>query len=298
MTDPDILCLDLVRIFAVQGIEVQALQGLNLRLDRGELVALVGASGSGKSTLLSILSGLDSPTAGTAVVAGADLPSMTAKQRVDYQRHTVGFVWQQTARNLLPYLSASENVGLAMAVAGTKGRSARIAELLDLLGIPDLHDRRPAELSGGQQQRLAIAVALANSPRVLLADEPTGELDEATSVEVLEAMERVNSELGVTTLIVTHDPTVSEHVRRTVQIRDGRTSTEVLRSTHTDEHGEEHHLAEEFAVLDRVGRLQLPTDFVASLDLKDRVRLALETDHIGVWPNSRRVDAPTEGDAS
>jgi len=287
--EPDILCLDLVRIFAVQGIEVQALQGLNLRVDKGELVALVGASGSGKSTLLSILSGLDAPTAGSAVVAGSDLPSMTAKQRVQYQRHSVGFVWQQTARNLLPYLSAGENVALAMAVAGASRRAERITELLDLLGVGDLRDRRPGELSGGQQQRVAIAVALANSPKVLLADEPTGELDEATSAEVLESMERVNTELGVTTLIVTHDPTVSDHVRRTVQIRDGRTSTEVLRSTHTDEHGEEHHLAEEFAVLDRVGRLQLPTEFVGSLDLKDRVRLALETDHIGVWPGESRA---------
>jgi ABC-type lipoprotein export system ATPase subunit len=285
-TEPDILCLDLVRIFAVQGIEVQALQGLNLRIESGELVALVGASGSGKSTLLSILSGLDSPTAGSAVVAGADLPSMTAKQRVEYQRHTVGFVWQQTARNLLPYLSAGENVALAMAVARTARRGERIAELLDLLGVADLRDRRPGELSGGQQQRVAIAVALANSPRVLLADEPTGELDEATSIEVLESMRSVNRELGVTTLIVTHDPTVSDHVKRTVQIRDGRTSTEVLRSTRTDEHGEEHTTAEEFAVLDRVGRLQLPTEFVTSLSLKDRVRLNLETDHIGVWPNA------------
>ena len=284
--EPDILCLDLVRIFAVQGIEVQALQGLNLRVERGELVALIGASGSGKSTLLSILSGLDSPTAGSAVVAGSDLPSMTPRQRVDYQRRSVGFVWQQTSRNLLPYLSAGENVALAMAVAGTGSRASRSGELLDLLGVAEQRDRRPAELSGGQQQRVAIAVALANSPRVLLADEPTGELDEATSIEVLEAMERVNSELGVTTLIVTHDPTVSDHVKRTVQIRDGRTSTEVLRSTHTDEHGEQHHMAEEFAVLDRVGRLQLPTDFVASLSLKDRVRLNLENDHIGVWPNT------------
>jgi len=270
----------------VQGIEVQALQGLNLRVERGELVALIGASGSGKSTLLSILSGLDSPTAGSAVVAGSDLPSMTPRQRVDYQRRSVGFVWQQTSRNLLPYLSAGENVALAMAVAGTGSRASRSAELLDLLGVAEQRDRRPAELSGGQQQRVAIAVALANSPRVLLADEPTGELDEATSIEVLEAMERVNTELDVTTLIVTHDPTVSDHVKRTVQIRDGRTSTEVLRSTHTDEHGEEHHVAEEFAVLDRVGRLQLPTDFVTSLSLKDRVRLNLETDHIGVWPNA------------
>jgi putative ABC transport system ATP-binding protein len=282
---PEILCVDLVRIFALKGIEVQALQGLNLRVDAGELVAVVGASGSGKSTLLNILSGLDSPTAGSATVGGADLPSMTRRQRVEYQRHTVGFVWQQTARNLLPYLSAGENVALAMAVAGSKDRSRRIAELLDAVGAGGLEHRLPPELSGGQQQRVAIAVALANSPRVLLADEPTGELDRASSVEVLETMEKVNRDLGVTTLIVTHDPTVSDHVRRTVQIRDGRTSTEVLRSTRTDEHGQQHHSAREYAVLDRVGRLQLPKDFVADLGMRDRVRLERETDHIGIWPD-------------
>lgn len=285
-TEPHILCIDLVRIFTAKGVEVQALQGLNLSVDRGELVAVVGASGSGKSTLLSILSGLDTPTAGSARVAGADLLAMKRRQRVEYQRHTVGFVWQQTARNLLPYLTAAENIAMAMVVAGSKNRQARVAELLDLLAIARLRDRRPGEMSGGEQQRVAIAVAIANSPEVLLADEPTGELDEATSAEVLAAMEGVNRELGVTTVIVTHDPTVSKHVRRTVQIRDGRTSTEVLRRTSVDEHGQEQHHAEEFAVLDRVGRLQLPQDFMASLELKDRVRLALEPDHIGVFPDA------------
>ncbi len=294
-TEPDILCSDLVRIFSADGIEVQALQGLNLRIDPGELVAVVGASGSGKSTLLTILSGLDTATAGVARVAGHDLLAMKAKERVAYRRRTVGFVWQQTSRNLLPYLTAAENVALAMTVA-RNGRSAaraeRAAELLGLLEVGDVADRRPAELSGGQQQRVAIAVALANSPRVLLADEPTGELDEATSVSVLEAMRSVNEQLGVTMLIVTHDPSVSEHVRRTVQIRDGRTSTEVLRSTRLDEHGAEHAVAEEFAVLDRVGRLQLPHDFVAPLELRDRVRLALEPDHVGVWPGHDGAPAP------
>jgi putative ABC transport system ATP-binding protein len=291
---PDIVCVDVVRIFALKGIEVQALQGLNLRVDPGELVAVVGASGSGKSTLLNILSGLDTPTAGSATVHGVDLPSMTRRQRVHYQRSTVGFVWQQTARNLLPYLTAGENVALAMAVAGSKDRRTRIAELLEAVGAGELEHRRPAELSGGQQQRVAIAVALANSPRVLLADEPTGELDRASSVEVLTTLETVNRELGVTTLIVTHDPTVSEHVRRTVQIRDGRTSTEVLRSTLTDEHGQEHHSAKEYAVLDRVGRLQLPKDFVSDLGLRDRVRLEREPDHIGIWPDDTTPDNSTE----
>lgn len=277
-----IRCEDLVRIFSAEGIEVQALQGLNLHVSPGDLTAIVGASGSGKSTLLTILSGLDTPSAGTASVAGMDLLAMSRKQRVHYQRHVVGFVWQQTSRNLLPYLTAAQNVALPMTLAG-KADTDRVEELLELLAVSHCAERTPIQMSGGEQQRVAIAVAVANSPQVLLADEPTGELDEATSAEVLEAMRRVNAELGVTVLIVTHDPTVSEHVRRTVQIRDGRTSREVLRRTETDESGQELHIAEEFAVLDRVGRMQLPDDFVETLDLKDRVRLALESDHVGVW---------------
>ncbi|WP_431278021.1 ABC transporter ATP-binding protein [Leifsonia poae] len=283
--DASILCSDLVRIFTAEGVEVQALQGLNLRVRSGELVAIVGASGSGKSTLLGILSGLDKPTAGAASVAGRDLLALTAKQRVDYRRRTVGFVWQQTSRNLLPYLTARENIALTMSLAGTPGRERRSGELLDLLEVTHCADRRPNEMSGGEQQRVAIAVGLANDPHVLLADEPTGELDEATSAEVLEAMRGVNRELGVTTLIVTHDPAVSEHVARTVQIRDGRTSTEVLRRTGVSETGDEHTVAEEFAVLDRVGRLQLPPEYLTSLRMRDRVRLALESDHVGVWPH-------------
>ncbi|MCT9820551.1 ATP-binding cassette domain-containing protein [Microbacterium sp. W1N] len=298
--DADILCTDLVRIFRVvtgsgPDVEVQALQGLNLRIDPGELVAVVGASGSGKSTLLSILSSLDRPTAGVAWVAGHDLLTMKEKERVSFRRHSVGFVWQQTSRNLLPYLSAAENVAAALAVAGTvsgtAARRTRVRELLDLLEVGHCAERTPGEMSGGEQQRTAIAVAIANAPRVLLADEPTGELDDTTSAHVLEALRGVNRELGVTTLIVTHDPGVSEHVARTVQIRDGRTSTEVLRSTRTDEHGAEQHVAEEYAVLDRVGRLQLPDEFVAALDLRDRVRLSLEPDHVQVRPG-RGADAP------
>ncbi|HWR86185.1 MAG TPA: ATP-binding cassette domain-containing protein, partial [Rhodoglobus sp.] len=181
-----------------------------------------------------------------------------------------------------------ENLELAMSVAGTKGRKQRIDDLLGLLSVGHVRDRRPAAMSGGEQQRVAIAVALSNEPRVLLADEPTGELDEANSANVLEAMRGVNEELGVTTLIVTHDPGVSEHVRRTVQIRDGRTATEVLRRTTVDEHGVEEHIAEEFAVLDRVGRLQLPQDYIAALGMKDRVRLALEEDRVDVFPTQQQ----------
>ncbi len=290
---PVILCRDLVRIFTADGIEVQALQGLNLRVDQGELVGIVGESGSGKSTLLTILSGMDAPTAGLATVSGHRLAGMGRRERVRYQRTTVGVVWQQTSRNLLSYLTAAENIAVVLAVGGRSRRRSAATELLDLLGVGDCADLRPVQMSGGQQQRVAIAVALANQPQVLLADEPTGELDEVTSAEVLETIRGVNRELGVTTLIVTHDAAVSDHVRRTIQIRDGRTSTEVLRSNVTATDGAEGPVAQEFTVLDRVGRMQLPAAYVARLDLTDRVRLELETDHVGVWQGDRPVGNPS-----
>ncbi|HEY4267427.1 MAG TPA: ABC transporter ATP-binding protein [Galbitalea sp.] len=292
--DASIQCSELVRIYSSDGVEVQALQGLNLKVASGEMVAIVGASGSGKSTLLGILSGLDKPTAGSATVAGRDLTKMSKAQRVEYLRFGVGFVWQQTARNLLPYLSARENVALPMVLAGThkRDRTKRADELLDLLEIGYTADRKPSEMSGGEQQRAAIAIALSNAPHVLLADEPTGELDDATSAEVLEAMRGVSRELGVTTLIVTHDPTVSEHVTRTIQIRDGRTSSEVLRRSVADQGDGDTTSAQTYTVIDDLGRLQLPVEYVTNLHLRDRVRLALETDHVGVFPGRGRHADP------
>ncbi|MGV9303045.1 ABC transporter ATP-binding protein [Nonomuraea sp. NPDC003727] len=278
--DAHIVCDNLVRIYKTEGVEVVALQGLDLLIQKGELIAIVGASGSGKSTLLNVLSGLDVPTAGVARVAGMDLLSMTAKDRLRYRREVVGFIWQQTARNLLPYLTARENVELPMKLAGTKDRN-RAMELLTLLGVGACAGRKPSEMSGGEQQRVAIAVALANSPQLILADEPTGELDSETSEEVFDALRRANRELGVTVVIVTHDALVSEQVDRTIGIRDGRTSSETLRR----EGAEGQIIAEEYAVLDRAGRLQLPRDFMSALDMERRVRLELESDHIGVWPS-------------
>ena len=294
-TDSSIVCTDLVRIYSADGVEVQALQGLNLKVASGELAAIVGASGSGKSTLLGILSGLDKPTAGAAIVAGRDLTRLTKAQRIDYLRYGVGFVWQQTARNLLPYLTARENVALPMVLAGAppRDRGTRADALLDLLEIGHCANRKPGEMSGGEQQRAAIAIALSNAPKVLLADEPTGELDDATSADVLEAMRRVSAELGVTTLIVTHDPTVSDHVTRTIQIRDGRTSTEVLRRSVGDTAGDSGQSAQTYTVIDDLGRLQLPQEYVTNLHLRDRVRLALEADHVGVFPGRGRHVDPT-----
>jgi ABC-type lipoprotein export system ATPase subunit len=286
-----IICERLVKIFSVAGVETQALQGLDLVLRPGELTALVGASGSGKSTLLNILAALDRPTGGTAVVAGHDLLTMGPKERLRYRRSTVGFLWQQTGRNLLAQLTAAENVMLPMELAKVprNKRAGRAAALLGMLGLTEHADQLASRLSGGQQQRVAIGVALANEPSVLLADEPTGELDTETADDVFAAMRTANSETGVTMLVVTHDAGVSEQVSRTIAIRDGRISTEVLRTRSNDEHGQQALRSQEYSVLDRAGRLQLPLDFIETLELKDRVRLALEPDHVGVWPDRDRV---------
>ncbi|WP_432055430.1 ABC transporter ATP-binding protein [Streptomyces sp. bgisy022] len=295
--DALITCDRLVRVFTADGVEVQALQGLDLLVREGELMALVGASGSGKSTLMNILAGLDTPTAGAARVAGRDLLTMTARDRLAYRREVVGFVWQQTSRNLLPYLTAVQNVALPMRLRGGRGRVARrvgterALDLMELLEVADCRDRRPHEMSGGQQQRVAIAVALANEPSVLLADEPTGELDSHTAEQIFAAFRTANERLGTTIVIVTHDQAVASEVRRTVAIRDGRTSTEVLRRSEVDEAtGHETLVAREYAMLDRAGRLQLPAEYTQALGMRDRVALELEPDHIAVRPDDSERD--------
>ena len=283
----EIICDNLVKIYKIANLEVVALQGLDLIVEQGEFIAIVGASGSGKSTLLNILGGLDVPSAGKANVGGHDLLNMNNKDRTLYRRQMIGFVWQQTGRNLLPYLNATENVEMPMIFEGTprKIRKDRARELLEMVGLGERGDHRPGQLSGGEQQRVAIAVALANAPQVLLADEPTGELDTNTSNEIFDVLRTVSEQQGVTVVVVTHDPLVSEQVNRTVAIRDGRTSSETLRRAGISELGHHEVIAEEFAVLDRAGRLQLPTDYVDALQLERRVRLALEEDHVGVWPD-------------
>jgi len=292
-----IVCDNLVRIYKVADLEVVALQGLDLLVDKGEVIAIVGASGSGKSTLLNILGGLDAPSAGRAVVAGNDLGQMGRRDRTRYRRRVTGIIWQQTDRNLLPYLTALENVELPMILDGARDRHRRAAELLELVGLAERATHRPERLSGGEQQRVAIAVALANHHKVLLADEPTGELDSATSAEVFGLLRRLNAELDVTIVVVTHDALVSEQVGRTVSIRDGRTSTETVGRTERTDEGEHRVIAEEFAVLDRAGRLRLPRSHVETLSLRDRVRLRLEEDHVGVWPDTSKNGDNTGHDA-
>jgi ABC-type lipoprotein export system ATPase subunit len=293
-----IVCDNLVKIYKVADLEVVALQGLDLLVEAGEFMALVGASGSGKSTLLNILGGLDTPSAGRAVVAGHVLGDMGAAERTAYRRRVIGFVWQQAGRNLLPYLTAVENVEMPMLLEGVAAgeRARRARELLELVGLGGRAEHRPERLSGGEQQRVSIAVAIANRPAVLFADEPTGELDSETAASVFELLRTVNRELGLTIVVVTHDPLVSEQVERTVAIRDGRTSSETLRRAAVSELGEHHVIAEEYAVLDRVGRLQLPHAHVEALGLARRVRVVLEDDHISIWPDGEGAgDAAGDG---
>jgi ABC-type lipoprotein export system ATPase subunit len=285
--DALIMCDRVVRIYTGEGIEVQALQGLDLVVAEGELTAVVGASGSGKSTLMNILSGLDTPTAGVVRVAGHDLGMLSSHERLEYRRHVVGFVWQHAMRNLLPYLTCRQNVLMPMLLGrtGRRERRRRAGDLLEALGIAHCADRTPSQMSGGEQQRTAIAAALANQPRVLLADEPTGELDVTAATDVFGALQSANTDLGVTVLVVTHDPAVAEQARRTVAIRDGRTSTEIIRHDATDEAGNATRHAVEYAVVDRAGRVQLPREMTAPLGIQRRVRLEARPDHIGVWPD-------------
>lgn len=285
-TQPFIICENLVKIYKVADLEVVALQGIDLIINSGEMMALVGPSGSGKSTLMNIFGGLDTPTAGRVSVGDYNLLEMTRRDQVIYRRREVGFVWQQTARNLLPYLSARENVELPMALDGVPARQRRerAQMLLAQVGLGERLNHRPDRLSGGEQQRVAIAVSMANKPRLLLADEPTGEVDSEAAEQIFSTLRAFNRDDGVTIIIVTHDASVSARVDRVVGMRDGRTSTEILRRR--DKAGQLAS-ADEYAIVDRAGRLQLPQAYLESLGIAERARLKLRDDHVGVYPDEQ-----------
>ena len=258
-------------------------------MDRGEVVAIVGASGSGKSTLLNILAGYDAPSAGAVTVGGRDLLRMGSREIEEYRRSDVGFIWQQTSRNLFPYLSTLENVSLPMMLTNTPGgeRRERAEELLRLMGLSHRLGHTPERLSGGEQQRVAIAVALANRPPLLLADEPTGELDDATAAEILDLFGAVNREMGTTILIVTHDPDIAYKVGRVVMIRDGKMSTEIRRRvTYQRIRGdvETDQPLEEFVLVDGSGRVQIPRDILEQLNIGEKARVQIEDGRITLRP--------------
>jgi ABC-type lipoprotein export system ATPase subunit/bifunctional DNA-binding transcriptional regulator/antitoxin component of YhaV-PrlF toxin-antitoxin module len=287
-SEPFILCDNLVKIYKMAGLEVVALQGLDLVVEPGELLGIVGASGSGKSTLMNILGGLDRPSAGRVWVGGHSLLDLSDAALTHYRRTQVGFVWQQGARNLIPYLTALENVELPMNLAGISSRQIndRANALLEAIGLETRRNHRLSQLSGGEQQRVAIAVALANQPKLLLADEPTGELDTNTAATIYTAFQNLNQKLGVTTLIVSHDPGISRHVGRVVAIRDGKTSSETVRlETKTiDEDGNHTEEYEELVVLDSAGRLQIPKEYLERFEIKGRARLEIGETGIIILP--------------
>ncbi len=253
-------CRDLFKIYKRADLEVVALRGLDLSVESGELIAVIGASGSGKSTLLNILAGLDRPSAGQVLVGTRDLLDVSDSDLVMYRRSEVGFVWQATARNLVPYLSVSDNIELPMALTGlsAKARRAWSEELLESLGMIDKAKRLPYQLSGGEQQRAAIAVGLANKPPLLLADEPTGELDTENADAIFEMIRGLNRSYGVTVVTVTHYAGVSKFVDRVVHIRDGRIGSETF--SRPDYRRDGGTVEEEYVVVDAAGRLQLPHD--------------------------------------
>ncbi len=284
-------CENLVKIYKTSDFEVLALQGLDLSVARGELMAIIGNSGSGKSTLLNMLGGLDRPSAGRLVVDGHDLLKMTDAQLVQYKRNTVGFIWQNNARNLIPFLTAVQNVEVPMVIDSQHKRRQRALELLDLVGLSKRSKNRLHELSGGEQQRVAIAIALANDPSLLLADEPTGSVDQQTAGVIYDMFSDLNRQLNQTIVIVTHDRQLSRRVNRVVAIRDGRTSSEMLLKqsyldrvkeiqklglSERDVEAESSH--EELAVLDKTGRLQLPREYLDVMGIKGRDMLKAEMD--------------------
>jgi len=281
-TQPMILADNLVKIYKTKDLEVLALQGLDLTVNKGELVAIIGTSGSGKSTFLNMLGGLDRPSAGKLFVDGKNLFKLSDRELVDYKRSTVGFVWQNNARNLLPYLTAYENIMTPMLLSSQKAKRERTLQLLDLVGMSHRKHNKLHQLSGGEQQRIAIAIALANNPKLLLADEPTGSVDRKTADYILDMFRSINRETGVTIVIVTHDVTLSKMVPRVVSIRDGKISSERtlkeqfaldLENRELDWHAATE-TQEEFAIVDRAGRIQIPREILDTMGLdENKVKL-------------------------
>lgn len=281
-------CDSLVKIYKTPDVEVLALQGLDLTVDYGEMTAIIGNSGSGKSTFLNMLGGLDRPSAGRLLVDGKDLFKLGERELVEYKLRTVGFVWQNNARNLLPYLTATQNVMMPMLFGGEHRRRQRALELLDMVNMSHRKNSRLSALSGGEQQRIAIAIALANHPRLLLADEPTGAVDQKTSSAILDMLRTINRESGLTIVIVTHDQLLAKKVSRVVAIRDGKIASErIMKESYLDRLSDISALTEveevqdEYAVLDKAGRLQLPADMLKKLGVAgNRVRMELKDGEI------------------
>lgn len=273
--DNIIKCDGLVKIYKTDDLEVMALQGLDLEIARGELMAIVGKSGSGKSTLLKILGGLERPSAGRVLYNDKVLNELSEQELDDYRRNSIGFVWQKSSDNLLPFLTAAENVAMPLIFKGVKERERkqRAQMLLDMVGLSDRYDSYPGQLSGGEQQRVAIAIALSGEPDILLMDEPTGAVDRRTSEELQELFIKLNREKEITVIIVTHDISLADNVDRVVMISDGKISSERL-------------LDGEYSVLDKAGRVRLSKELRDAVGINtNRVKLEIESGKLVVVPS-------------
>ena len=285
-----IICKDLFKIFKVADLEVVALRGLDLVVNRSEVVALVGASGSGKSTLLNILAGYDIPSAGQVTIDDRDLIDMKGREMEKFHREEVGFIWQEASRNLFPYLTSTENVELPMLLSDTsnKERRERAAHLLNMVGMSHRLSHTPDQLSGGEQQRVAIAVGMANNPSLILADEPTGELDDKTAAEILDLFGEINRVNRTTIVIVTHDPDIAYKVGRVVVIKDGKTSSEISRqdkNVQISGNVDKETPLEESLLVDSNGRIQIPEDLIETVGIAEKVSAQIKNQEIIIKPS-------------
>jgi len=269
-------CRQVVKAYRIDKREVVALRGIDFTMEKGEMVTIIGPSGAGKSSLLNLLGGLDKPTAGQLHVDGIDLLSLRGAVLSNYRLNEVGFLWQATGRNLLQGRSAIRNVTLPMMLAGVKPwkRVPRAKELLEAVGLKDHMYKRPSQLSGGQQQRVAMAVALANQPKLLLADEPTGALDAKAARSMVELLQTLREKYGLTILMVTHDPEMAKRADRILTLRDG-----ALGQNMTDH-------AVESPKMDGDGRIQLPESVRAQLTNVSRVAVEVRPEGILLRPET------------
>ena len=280
-------CTNLFKIYKASDLEVVALRGLELSVDKGEIISIVGSSGSGKSTLLNILAGYDFPSAGIVKVGNYDLLQMSKEEIVRYRRKEVGFIWQDTNKNLFNYLSAIENIKLPMVITGKNKNiiNDRADELIELVGLSNRKNHMPYDLSGGEQQRIAIAVALSNNPPLILADEPTGELDDETSQNILDLLNKLNQKLNTTIVIVTHDPKISNDVSRSITIKDGKTSleTQIINNEKN-----------EYLLIDSIGSLQIPKKILDSNNIDKRVKIYNEGGVIKIEADNEKWINPSK----